>query len=179
VIWVPPSIVLGPLPRKRISFCIFSALLGLLSIAGMCSTVVTAQAQATVDIKQIVRDRNASARSHTYLESQGFRYMGTGGHPPFVYYVYQRPTDGLEYHCLQKAWSTGSCYPNPRRDPNVLPRYVRIPDLKRASYRYRGVRYAGSTGEHLYVKSCAHPAYLCPNEGSTICRAISAATGQC
>lgn len=164
------------LPRRS-TLLAFSAIM-----AGGLSGAETVMAQQLPSdwrqrMQQAVRDQMASRRDHRELEANGFRYIGTDGGAPYVYYVY-RHADGREYHCAQKAWSTGACYPNVRRDPNVLPRHVRIPDLKRAGYRYAGVQQADGKLWHIYDKGCAAPAYLCPNEGFSGCR-VTRAVGQC
>ncbi|MCU4180305.1 hypothetical protein [Bosea sp. BH3] len=150
-------------------------------MAGFAGTSPTraepARADGRSELSQRIQRLKASQRDHRELEASGFRYVGTDGHSPYVYYVY-RHADGREYHCAQKAWSTGACFPNSQRDPRVLPRHVRIPDLQRAGYRYSGIRQADGKLWHAYDKGCAQPAYLCPNEGFAGCRVVRAA-GQC
>ncbi len=121
------------------------------------------------EFRQRMQRLRASERDYRELEANGFRYIGTDGHPPYVYYVYRR-SDGIEYHCAQGAWKTGPCFPGNRRDPNDLPRHIRIPDLKNAGYEYQGVSYAGSRVEHVYRQRQTGIVYLCPNEGQASCR---------
>lgn len=132
-------------------------------------------ARPPLDSKQFLRKFRAESRTHQQLEAEGFRYVGTDGHAPFVYYVYRREADRKEYHCGQNGWKTGLCHPNVQRDANVLPRHVRIADLKRAGYRYDGLRVADGRAEHLYTKSCGQLSYLCPNEGFAGCRSVRTA----
>lgn len=120
---------------------------------------------------QAARDQMASRRDYRDLEANGFRYVGTDGHAPYVYYVYRR-ADGREYHCAQGAWKTGGCYPNRVRDPRVLPRHVRIVDLKRAGYDYDGLRQGARGIEHFYTNPQSGSAYACPNEGHASCRSV-------
>lgn len=132
-----------------------------------------ARAQAPSDAAVWMRRRAesmmASRRDYRELEANGFRYVGTDGHAPYVYYVYRRG-DGLEYHCAQGAWKTGPCFPNRARDPRVLPRHVRIVDLQRAGYAYQGLVQSERGLEHLYRHPQTGKVYACANEGHAGCR---------
>ena len=122
-------------------------------------------------MQQVAHDRVASRRDYRDLEANGFRYMGTDGHAPYVYYVYRR-ADGREYHCAQGAWTTGPCFPNRVRDPRVLPRHIRIVDLTGAGYAYDGLRQGPRGIEHFYTNPQSGAAYACPSEGQASCRSI-------
>jgi hypothetical protein len=122
-------------------------------------------------MQQRAQAHRASQRDHRDLEANGFRYVGTDGHSPYVYYVY-RSADGREYHCAQGAWKTGPCFPNRRRDVRVLPGHVRIVDLKRAGFGYQGLRQGPRGIEHVYANARTGSVYACPNEGQASCRAV-------
>lgn len=114
----------------------------------------------------------AGGRDYRTLEAQGFRYAGTGGNPPYVYYVYRRAADGAEYRCLQDGWKTGQCQPARQRDARILPKHVRIPDLERAGYAYQGLQQTERGIRHLYRQPQGGSVYSCPNEGWGGCQPL-------